>query len=124
MATLVHVFRALGDPTRQQMLALLEGSGELCVAELAAHFAMTQPSVSHHLRILREAALVNAEKRGKEVYYAINAAALRQCCGTFFANFACCRPLLKITRRKLRQSKPATGPARGARVAATDGGEQ
>ena len=103
MATLVHVFLALGDPTRQQMLALLEASGELCVADLARNFAMTQPSVSHHLRILKEAGLVSAEKRGKEVYYTINAAELRQCCGTFFANFACCRPLLKVTRRRARR---------------------
>jgi DNA-binding transcriptional ArsR family regulator len=52
------------------------------------------------LRILKEAALVIAEKRGKEVYYAINAVELRGCCGAFFANFACCRPLLKAPRRE------------------------
>ncbi len=107
MATLVHIFRALGDPTRQRMLALLEGSGELCVTDLAGHFAMTQPSISHHLRILKEAGLVNAEKRGKEVYYTINAAELRQCCGTFFATFECCRPLLRITSRKARRLRSA-----------------
>ncbi len=106
MATLVHVFRALGDPTRQKMLTLLEDGGELCVADLASHFAMTQPSVSHHLRILKEAGLVTADKRGKEVYYTINAVELRQCCGAFFANFECCRPLLKITSRKARRVKP------------------
>ena len=109
MATLVHVFRALGDPTRQKMLALLEGSGELCVADLASHFAMTQPSISHHLRILKEAGLVTAEKRGKEVYYTINAAELRECCGTFFANFACCRPLFKVAGGNPRRLK--TQPA-------------
>ncbi len=100
MTNFVRSFRALGDPARQQMLALLEEAGELCVASLAAHFAMSQPAISHHLRILKEAALVTAEKRGKEVYYAINAAELRGCCGTFFANFACCRPLLKPPRRE------------------------
>lgn len=97
MATFVRTFRALGDSTRQKMLALLEEAGELCVADLARHFAMTQPSVSHHLRILKEADLVVAEKRGKEVYYAINAPELRRCCGVFFANFACCRGILKAT---------------------------
>lgn len=95
MTNFVRAFRALGDPARQKMLALLEEAGELCVADLAGHFAMTQPSVSHHLRILKEAGLVTAAKRGKEVYYAINAAELRRCCGTYFADFACCQPLLK-----------------------------
>jgi DNA-binding transcriptional ArsR family regulator len=108
MTNFVRTFRALGDPARQQMLALLEEAGELCVADLAAHFAMTQPAVSHHLRILKEAGLVTADKRGKEVYYAINAAELRGCCGTFFANFACCRPLLKMAR-------PEAGPTTSRR---------
>ena len=101
MTNFVNAFRALGDPTRQKMLTLLEEAGELCVAALAGHFAMTQPSVSHHLRILKEAGVVTAEKRGKEVYYSINAAELSKCCGTFFTQFACCRPLLKAARRKL-----------------------
>jgi len=53
MADFTRAFRALGDPTRQKMLALLEEAAELCVTELASQFAMTQPSVSHHLRILK-----------------------------------------------------------------------
>ncbi len=102
MADFVYLFRALGDPTRQKMLALLEEAAEMCAADLARNFSMTQPSISHHLRILKQAGLVTADKRGKEVYYAINTAALRHCCGAFFANFACCRPLLKIASRKAR----------------------
>ncbi len=104
MTNLVNAFRALGDPTRQKMLTLLEKAGDLCVAALAGHFAMTQPSVSHHLRILKEAGVVIAEKRGKEVYYRINALALNGCCRTFFTQFACCRPLLKAARRKSSES--------------------
>ena len=100
MKELVQVFRALGDPTRQRMLAVLEKAGELCVSEVARHFAMTQPSISHHLRILREAGLLTAHKRGKEVYYAINAEELSRCCGVFFAGFACCRPMLRAARGK------------------------
>jgi DNA-binding transcriptional ArsR family regulator len=99
MSKVVRAFRALGDPTRQRMLGLLEERGELCVADLAGNFNMTQPSVSHHLRILKDADLVIAEKRGKEVYYRINATELSSCCGAFFANFACCRPLLKTPRK-------------------------
>ena len=100
MKDLVQVFRALGDPTRQRMLAVLEKAGELCVSEVTRNFAMTQPSISHHLRILREAGLLTAHKRGKEVYYAINAEELSRCCGVFFAKFACCQPLLRAARHK------------------------
>ncbi len=91
----VRAFRALGDVTRQRMLALLEESGELCVSEVARHFTMAQPSISHHLRILRDAGLVTAHKRGKEVYYALDREELGRCCGLFFAKFACCRPVLR-----------------------------
>ncbi|MBI4517053.1 MAG: winged helix-turn-helix transcriptional regulator [Deltaproteobacteria bacterium] len=102
MANFVRAFRALGDATRQKMLALLERKGELCVSELAQNFDMTQPSISHHLRILKDAGLVTAHKRGKEVYYAINPDELTKCCGLFFADFACCRPMLKNVRRRSR----------------------
>jgi len=100
MSDLVRAFRALGDPTRQKMLAVLEKDGELCVSEVARHFTMAQPSISHHLRILREAGLVMASKRGKEIYYAINPDELGRCCGVFFDKFACCRPLLRAAGRK------------------------
>jgi ArsR family transcriptional regulator len=99
MGDFVRAFRALGDPTRQRMLALLEERGELCVADLAGNFAMTQPSVSHHLRILKDAGLVVADKRGKEVFYAINPDELSRCCQLYFAKFSCCRPVLKPARR-------------------------
>ena len=115
MADFVRTFRALGDPTRQKMLALLEGAGEMCVADLARHFAMTQPSVSHHLRILKESGLVTAEKRGKEVYYTINTSELRRCCGAFFANFACCQGLLKTASGKTQTSAHTSASASLAR---------
>ncbi len=100
MSDLVRVFRALGDPARQRILALLEQAGELCVSDLVGRLAMAQPSVSHHLRVLRECGLVTAEKRGKEVYHVIDAGALQRCCGTFFRRFACCRPILKAAASK------------------------
>jgi ArsR family transcriptional regulator, arsenate/arsenite/antimonite-responsive transcriptional repressor len=106
MTNLVRAFRALGDATRQRMLGLLESAGEMCVSDLAGNFEMTQPSISHHLRILKDAELVTAHKRGKEVYYAINPEELAKCCGMFFAKFACCRPLLKgMGRTALARSK-------------------
>lgn len=98
MTDFVRAFRALGDPTRQKILALLEKGGELCVSDVARHFEMTQPSISHHLRILKDAHLVVARKRGKEVYYAIHEGELVRCCGLFFAKFACCQPMLKTRK--------------------------
>jgi ArsR family transcriptional regulator len=98
MSEFVKSFRALADSTRQRILALLEESGSLCVSEVGAHFDMAQPSISHHLRILKEAGLVTAQKRGKEVYYAINDEELSRCCGVFFDKFACCRTILRTKR--------------------------
>jgi ArsR family transcriptional regulator len=67
-----RMFRALGDATRLEMVGLLAAQGkELCVCELEAHFELSQPTVSHHLRILREAGLVSSERRGTWVYYAL-----------------------------------------------------
>jgi DNA-binding transcriptional ArsR family regulator len=98
MSEVVKAFRALADTTRQKILALLEEAGALCVSEVGTHFDMAQPSISHHLRILKEAGLVTARKRGKEVYYAINEEELSRCCGTFFDKFACCRSILRRGR--------------------------
>lgn len=108
----VNAFRALGDPTRQTILALLEEAGELCVSDLAQHFEMAQPSVSHHLRVLKEAGLVTARRRGKEIYYAVDPDALIHCCGRFFARFACCRPLLK---EREESTTTARGTSAGSR---------
>jgi len=66
------LFKALGDETRLEMVGLLAAQGkELCVCELESHFDLSQPTVSHHLRILREAGIVSAERRGTWVYYAL-----------------------------------------------------
>lgn len=66
------LFRALGDATRLEMVSLLAAQRkELCVCELEAHFDLSQPTVSHHLRILREAGIVSSERRGTWVYYAL-----------------------------------------------------
>jgi ArsR family transcriptional regulator, arsenate/arsenite/antimonite-responsive transcriptional repressor len=62
--------KALADPTRLRMLDLLtRHSAPLCVCEINEHFAQRQPTISHHLRILRQAGLVDCEKRGVWAYY-------------------------------------------------------
>jgi ArsR family transcriptional regulator len=64
-------FKALGDPVRVSILKAL-CCERLCVGDIVAQVNLSQPAVSHHLRILREAGLVTAEKEGTTVFYAIN----------------------------------------------------
>lgn len=64
------VFKALADPTRLQILGLLS-SRELCVCEVMVALNLTQPTASHHLRILENVGLVKDRKEGKWVYYSL-----------------------------------------------------
>lgn len=73
------LFKALGDPHRLVMLATLaRAEDEVCVCDFTGALPLEQPTVSHHLRILREAGLVTCERRGTWVYYRI-AADARDC---------------------------------------------
>jgi ArsR family transcriptional regulator len=75
----VKLLSALADPTRLQIVEMLAGLDEpLCVCDITSQFDLGQPTISHHLRVLREAGLVNWEKRGLWVYYTLNHAAMRQ----------------------------------------------
>ena len=62
-------FRALADPTRVRILNLLASHDELCVCELNPSFDLSQPTLSHHLTILKKAGLVESEVRGRWAYY-------------------------------------------------------
>jgi ArsR family transcriptional regulator len=64
-------FKALADATRVAIVNLLAGAPELCVCVLVDQLGLSQPTVSHHLRILREAGLVNVERRGTWAYYSL-----------------------------------------------------
>ena len=66
---LATAFKALADPTRVAIVNRLSGADVLCVCDLTATFELSQPTVSHHLRILRDAGLVEAERRGTWAYY-------------------------------------------------------
>lgn len=66
-----QVFKALSDPTRRKILDLLK-DGDLSAGEIADHFQMTKPSISHHLTILKHAALIQDEKKGQFVMYTLN----------------------------------------------------
>jgi ArsR family transcriptional regulator, arsenate/arsenite/antimonite-responsive transcriptional repressor len=62
-------FKALADPTRVAIVNRLAGAEEVCVCDLNEAFELSQPTISHHLRILREAGLVEASRRGTWAYY-------------------------------------------------------
>jgi ArsR family transcriptional regulator len=69
--------KALADPTRIQMLNLLAGCADpICVCEITPRFAISQPTISHHLKILRDAGFIMAERRGTFMYYQLNRAEL------------------------------------------------
>lgn len=68
---LAKVFKALGDPTRVKLMSLIAGStdGEMCVCDLTEPVGLSQPTVSHHMKLLVEAGLVEREQRGRWAYY-------------------------------------------------------
>ena len=77
---LARMFKALGDPVRLRLLSLVasHADGEACVCELSGSFDLTQPTISHHLKVLRESGLLECERRGTWVYYWVVPSALAQ----------------------------------------------
>jgi len=77
-------FKALADPTRVAIVSRLAASDECCVCDLTAAFELAQPTISHHLKVLRDAGLVEASRRGTWAYYRLvpeAVAGLRQTLG-------------------------------------------
>jgi DNA-binding transcriptional ArsR family regulator len=66
-----EAFKALADPTRRQILRLLR-RGEMTAGELAEHFDMAKPSLSHHFAVLKQADLIEARREGQQIYYSLN----------------------------------------------------
>ena len=66
-----HVFKALADPTRREILRLLAKS-ELSAGALAEKFDMTKPTVSHHFAVLKEADLITSRREGQQIIYSLN----------------------------------------------------
>jgi ArsR family transcriptional regulator len=69
--TLATAFKALSDPVRLRLLSLIAShdAGEACVCDLTEAFAVSQPTISHHLKVLRQVGLVESERRGVWMYY-------------------------------------------------------
>ncbi|MFI1769920.1 ArsR/SmtB family transcription factor [Streptomyces sp. NPDC020800] len=70
-AELAKMFKALGDPVRLRLLSMIasRAGGEVCVCDLTPAFDLSQPTISHHLKLLRQAGLIDCERRGTWVYY-------------------------------------------------------
>jgi ArsR family transcriptional regulator, arsenate/arsenite/antimonite-responsive transcriptional repressor len=70
---MASIAKALGDPIRMQLVDVLrKHAGQVCVCELVPLFDLSQPTVSHHLKVLREAGIVGSERRGLWAYYYVN----------------------------------------------------
>ncbi|RCW38773.1 ArsR family transcriptional regulator [Halopolyspora algeriensis] len=77
---LATMFKALGDPVRLRLLSLIaaHAGGEACVCDLTGAFDLSGPTISHHLKVLREAGLIASERRATWVYYWVLPEALQQ----------------------------------------------
>ncbi|ACZ32347.1 transcriptional regulator, ArsR family [Xylanimonas cellulosilytica DSM 15894] len=72
-ATIARTFKALGDPTRIRLLSIIAAApdGDACICDLTEPVGLSQPTVSHHMKLLAEAGLVTREQRGKWAHFAI-----------------------------------------------------
>ena len=68
---LQDTFKAVGDPTRREILDILK-SGQKTAWEIGEHFEATGATISHHLSVLKQAGLISDEKKGKYIYYELN----------------------------------------------------
>ena len=82
----VEFCKALADDTRQRILEMLL-EREMCVGDIVDAFDMSQPTISHHLNVLKQFGLVGSRKEGKQVFYAINRDNVVECCGRLVAKF-------------------------------------
>lgn len=82
---LAKIFKALSDPVRLRLLSLIAShpGGEVCVCNLVDAFNVTQPAISHHLRVLRDADLVTSQRRGPWAYYRMRTDAFPALCALF-----------------------------------------
>jgi ArsR family transcriptional regulator len=82
----VDFCKALCDGTRQKIMEMLREQ-EMCVGDIADAFHLSQPTISHHLNILKGANVVRSRKEGKQVYYSLNQDNIQECCGMLMAKF-------------------------------------
>jgi len=85
---IASLLKALADPIRLRLMSLIAATDELCVCDLMGPFDVSQPTISHHLKVLRSAGLVGSERRGTWVYYWAERDALDAIGGLFSAALA------------------------------------
>ena len=79
-----EVFKALSDPTRREILRLLR-QGDMNAGEIASHFDMSKPSISHHLGLLKHARLVLDVRKGQNIVYSLNMTVFQEALGWMLA---------------------------------------
>lgn len=84
----VDFCRALADETRQEILQLLAAE-DCCVSDLVEQLDLAQPTISHHLGILKNMGLVDRRREGKRIFYSLNRDNVTECCGMLFSKFCC-----------------------------------
>lgn len=89
--------KAIADETRQQVMNLLCCEW-LCVSDIVERMGgVTQPTISHHLSVLRDAGLVHVRRDGKQIFYQLNQGAVAVCCSTLMQQFAPEKQLIPLT---------------------------
>ncbi len=67
-----EIFKALSDSTRREILELLKKEGKMSAGTIASHFNISHPSISHHLKILKDCGVVKAKRDGQHIMYSLN----------------------------------------------------
>ncbi len=86
MTSCVEFCKSLADETRQKILQMLL-EDELCVSDIVDAFAISQPTISHHLNILKRSNLVITRREGKRTFYSVNRDNVVECCGMLMSKF-------------------------------------
>ena len=83
----LNFFKAAHDQHRQKILDVIQNHKEINANSIVEKVRLSQPTISHHLKILCDASIIRAKKVGKEVFYSINTDAIDDCCGGFMRKF-------------------------------------
>lgn len=100
MLDVIEFAKAIADDTRQQIMKLC-CCRRLSVSEITDKIGVSQPTVSHHLAILRDAGLVTAEREGRETHYTLNCERITVCCGQLMLAFAPQEQVTQTVQREL-----------------------
>lgn len=84
---IISFFKAICDSNRHNILHLVKKSGEMNATDIIKKIDLSQPTVSHHLKILVEAEVLESRKEGKETFYKINKKSIDHCCHGFARDF-------------------------------------